>query len=225
MATQRPSEWAQLFDIAVDILAQFRRANGFTPQWSFGGGTALMLQIDHRESHDVDIFLDDPQILPFLNPETQAYRLARMPDTYVTDGTTALKLAYDDVGEIDFICCFSIQDDPVTRQDVRGQDVALETAGEIVAKKVYFRGGSFQPRDMFDLAAVVDHYGVDYTVSAIRTCGLERCRTAQAAMLKANPTFVRAIIGQLMYREKTAHLIETAQDVSLDMLERAIATL
>jgi len=28
--------------------------------WTFGGGTALMLQIDHRESFDVDIFLDDP---------------------------------------------------------------------------------------------------------------------------------------------------------------------
>lgn len=30
-----------------------------------------MLQIDHRESDDIDIFLDDPQVLPFLNPETQ----------------------------------------------------------------------------------------------------------------------------------------------------------
>jgi hypothetical protein len=60
------SQWPQLFDLAVDILDRFREAQGHTPGWSFGGGTALMLQIDHRESHDIDIFLDDPQILPFL---------------------------------------------------------------------------------------------------------------------------------------------------------------
>ncbi|WP_457663786.1 hypothetical protein [Sinorhizobium medicae] len=30
-----------------------------------------MLQIDHRESFDVDIFLDDPQLLPYLNPKKQ----------------------------------------------------------------------------------------------------------------------------------------------------------
>lgn len=45
-------------------------------RWSFGGGTALMLQIAHRESHDIDLFIDDPQILPFLNPETQCFDLA-----------------------------------------------------------------------------------------------------------------------------------------------------
>ena len=33
--------------------------------WTLGGGTAMMLQIDHRESHDIDIFFPDPQLLPF----------------------------------------------------------------------------------------------------------------------------------------------------------------
>jgi hypothetical protein len=35
--------------------------------WTFVGGTAMMVQIDHRESDDVDIFLPDPQSLPFLD--------------------------------------------------------------------------------------------------------------------------------------------------------------
>lgn len=26
----------------------------------------MMLQISHRESHDIDLFLDDPQLLPYL---------------------------------------------------------------------------------------------------------------------------------------------------------------
>jgi hypothetical protein len=41
--------------------------------WSFGGGTALMLQIRHRERHEIDLFIDDAQDLPCLNPKTQGY--------------------------------------------------------------------------------------------------------------------------------------------------------
>ena len=162
----------------IDILDHFQQANNFKPSWSFGGGTALMLTIDHRESHDIDIFLDDAQVLPYLNPETQGYALLQRPDSYQTDGTRALKLAYQDIGEIDFICCSSILDDPFERRDVRGCSVALETPAEIIAKKVYFRGSSFQPRDMFDLAAVTEHYGYDYAVSALRQCGTDRCAAA-----------------------------------------------
>jgi hypothetical protein len=28
-----------------------------------GGGTAMMMQIDHRSSRDIDIFVSDPQLL------------------------------------------------------------------------------------------------------------------------------------------------------------------
>jgi len=36
--------------------------------WSFGGGTVLMRQYRHRFSKDIDIFVPDPQILPYLSP-------------------------------------------------------------------------------------------------------------------------------------------------------------
>src|SRR3546814_12126929 len=80
-----------------------------------------MLQIDHRESHDIDLFLDDPQILPFLNPETQGIKLDHAPDSYQA-GTDMLKLAYHDLGEIDFICCDSIIPDPTRAHDVRSEE-------------------------------------------------------------------------------------------------------
>ncbi|WP_323131355.1 hypothetical protein [Sinorhizobium medicae] len=51
-----------------------------------------MLQIDHRESFDVDIFLDDPQLLPYLNPKTQGYALDINPDGYESDGSRTLKI-------------------------------------------------------------------------------------------------------------------------------------
>jgi hypothetical protein len=86
MTGKRPSQWPVLFDLAIDIFDHVREAHGLTPHWSFGGGTALMLRIDHRESYDIDIFLEDPQFLPFLNPETQSYALSRQPDSYLGDG-------------------------------------------------------------------------------------------------------------------------------------------
>lgn len=223
MAGQRPSEWPVLFDIATEILSHFERVNGFAPTWSFGGGTALMLAIDHRESHDIDLFLDDPQMLPFLNPETQDIPLERRPDSYDTDGASVLKLAYAGLGEIDFICCASITEAPTTPQSVRGRTVALETPAEIVAKKVFYRGGRFQPRDMFDLAAVAEHYGHPYVNAALRQCGSDPCRIALKTVENAKPAFVETMNSQLMVRDSTRHLIASARDVSQQLLAAAIS--
>jgi hypothetical protein len=96
MPQGRPSEWPVLFEIAVQILRHAETQIGFTPSWSFGGGTALMLQIDHRESDDIDLFLNDPQLLPYLNPETQDIQLERLPDSYSVEGAAVLKLAYEE---------------------------------------------------------------------------------------------------------------------------------
>lgn len=68
-AGRRPSQWRQLFPIAIGLIDQLRElTGGYDFVWSFGGGTAMMIQIGHRESHDVDIFLDDAQLLGFLDP-------------------------------------------------------------------------------------------------------------------------------------------------------------
>lgn len=85
------SHWESLFDEAVSIIAQANTPFTVADSWTFGGGTALMLQINHRESFDIDIFIDDPQVLPYLNPTTQGYTLKMNPDDYESDGTHALK--------------------------------------------------------------------------------------------------------------------------------------
>lgn len=221
MPEKRPSEWPALFDLAIGILKDFDEKNGFSPQWSFGGGTALMLQIDHRESHDIDLFLDDPQYLPFLNPETQGIKLDQAPDSYQA-GTDVLKLAYENLGEIDFICCDNILPDPTAATDVRGHAVALETPAEIIAKKVFYRGWSFQPRDMFDLAAVSEHFGSEYVVSALKQCPLDKCKTALDVIDKTNPAYVEGIIGQLMLRDQTRGLVARSREISRNLIELAI---
>ncbi|MGJ3648231.1 nucleotidyl transferase AbiEii/AbiGii toxin family protein [Sphingomonas sp. GlSt437] len=217
-----PSEWPVLFDVAAQILGHAEATIGYPPIWSFGGGTALMLQIDHRESHDIDLFLDDPQLLPFLNPETQGIDVARRPDSYSTDGTSVLKLAFQEIGEIDFICCADILDPSSQPSEVRGLTVQLETPAEIVAKKVYYRGWNFQPRDMFDLAAVAERCGTDYAVDALAQAGRPACEKALAVVDKATPAFVQSINAQLLVRETTRHLIGHAQDISRSLLRQAL---
>jgi hypothetical protein len=182
-------------------------------------------QIDHRESHDIDLFLGDPQILPFLNPETQEIELERRPDSYQTDGTRVLKLAYQDFGEIDFICAASITEDPTTGQKVRGNLVQVERPSEIIAKKVHYRGSSFQPRDMFDLAAVIECRGMDYAVDALRQCGIESCKRALEAIEKAKPDFAASIMNQLMVKDEMRHLIARAQGMGREVLERTLSSI
>lgn len=106
---------------------------------------------------------------------------------------------------------------------MRGLTVEMETPAEIIAKKVFFRGLNFQPRDMFDLAAVIEYHGMDYVVEALKECGRDRCEIAIKKVAQVNPKAVGAIIGQLMYREHNRHLIGTAHSVTLNALEAALA--
>jgi hypothetical protein len=80
---RRPSEWRRLFHIAVDLIDQLRENAGCNDfEWSFGRGTAMMIQIGHRESHDIDIFLDDPQLLGFVDPSRSRLRFDLVPSDH-----------------------------------------------------------------------------------------------------------------------------------------------
>ena len=106
---------------------------------------------------------------------------------------------------------------------MRGRTVDLETPADIAAKKVYFRGWNLQPRDMFDLAAIAEHHGDDYVVSALRECGHERCRKALEVVEKVNPKAVETVIGQLLYREKNSHLVAEAQAITHRILGASLS--
>jgi hypothetical protein len=62
IAQQSQPGWTRLFRIACDLIRQVNSKTPIIDHWTLGGGTAMMLQIDHRESRDVDISLDDPPI-------------------------------------------------------------------------------------------------------------------------------------------------------------------
>ncbi|WP_348633740.1 nucleotidyl transferase AbiEii/AbiGii toxin family protein [Mesorhizobium sp. M1A.F.Ca.IN.020.30.1.1] len=88
-----------------------RECRGYDFEWSFGGGTAMMIQIGHRESHDIDIFLDDPQLLGH-RPSKSHLHFETMPSDYLGDGLRFQKFAFEDVGEIDFIVAGALTTKP-----------------------------------------------------------------------------------------------------------------
>ena len=102
MSAVRP-DWARLFRVASSLIRQVNSEQLIIDSWSFGGGTAMMLQVGHRESHDVDIFLADAQFLPFLDPKLHDFEFEIRPSDYGGDGTGSLKLAFEGIGEVDFI--------------------------------------------------------------------------------------------------------------------------
>lgn len=119
-------------------------------RWAIGGGTVLGMYFNHRMSHDIDVFLDDPQYLSVLSPRLndeieEALR-------YVED-SRFISLTFP-AGKIDFIICPQITDFISRERLFFGHKIRLEHPVEIVSKKIYFRGNRVYPRDIFDLATV-----------------------------------------------------------------------
>jgi hypothetical protein len=205
------SNWLQLFRIARDLI---RQAN-LPDDWTFGGGTALMLRIGHRESHDVDIFLTDPQLLGLLDPQKNDFAFGIAPLDYKGDGTRFLKLAFD-AGEIDFIVASSLTSSPATVETVEGEAVLLETIPEIITKKVYHRGSSMMPRDIFDVAAAGEQHE-DSIIAELRAYPNE-VAGAVAALAKLSPEFVRGATAELAIKDRYKSLAETALDRTKEIL-------
>ena len=75
---------------------------------------------------------------------------------------------------------------------------------------------------MFDLAAVAEHFGEAYIISAVRECGKDRCEAALKVAEKWDRDSCAAIISQLMFRDRNMHLIREAQMITQRLLAEAL---
>jgi hypothetical protein len=131
-------------------------SDGFTlPRWSLGGGTVLMFYFAHRKSKDIDIFVPDPQFLGYVNPRIGG-RGEDVTSDY-KDAADYVKLFLPE-GEIDFVASPTLTENPFEEHEVLGRKILLETPVEIVAKKLWYRGDRATPRDLLDLALVIEHH-------------------------------------------------------------------
>ncbi len=221
--SRRPSEWRRLFSIAVDLIDQLREnAGGHDFEWSFGGGTAMMIQIGHRESHDIDVFLDDPQLLGFIDPSRSRLRFEPVPSDYQGDGLRFQKFAFEGIGEIDFIVAGALTKTPFQIREVEGTAVRLETIPEIIAKKVYYRGSEARPRDIFDIAAAARSQ-LGAVVDALRAFPQQVARTRER-LEKLNPEFVSRAIAQLMIMPDYEASAADSLDAAIAVLDEALSS-
>ncbi len=153
MAEDRLKIWETLLQRAFVLIDSTSASGKALADWSFGGGTVLMLRHRHRFSKDIDIFIPDPQYLGYLTPRLNDQAEALTSD-YVED-ERSLKLRFPE-GEIDFIASAPLTEKPTGLEALLGRQVAVETSAEIVAKKLWHRGDLFTARDIFDLAMVAE---------------------------------------------------------------------
>ncbi|MDB5504845.1 MAG: hypothetical protein JWR89_4747 [Tardiphaga sp.] len=210
------SDWPRLLRVACALIRQVNAEQTIIDQWTLGGGTAMMLQIDHRDSHDIDVFFSDPQFLSHLDPEKHDFDFEVMPSGYHGDGVSFLKLTFKNIGQIDFIVGQSLTASPAHPSVVAGDTVFLETIPEIITKKVYHRGAMLIPRDIFDIAAAgVQH--ADAVIAELRNYREEVARTI-AALDGSNPNFVNGTISQLTIKEAFRPVAITAHERAREIL-------
>jgi len=152
MTADRLGVWQTVCRRALAILDSASAA-GMPDDWSFGGGTVLMLDHHHRFSKDVDIFVLDPQCLGFLTPRLNDR--AEIGTHGYDEQSNSLKIYYAE-GEVDFVEAGPVSAEPYAMREILGRAVRVETPLEIVAKKLKFRAADFKARDLFDLALVLE---------------------------------------------------------------------
>lgn len=220
MADAQPADWKWLLRAAHGLIAQVNSPVSLIDNWALGGGTALMLRIDHRESHDVDIFLDDAQLLGFLNPETHDFSWERPPSGWDSDGHHFAKFAFAGIGEIDFIVAAPRTLAPSSLIDVEGHLARVETVAEVIAKKVYFRGAQIAPRDIFDIAAASLRAREDVSAALSKFPG--HTRATLDRMNRLSRDFVSAVIEQLIVKDDFLSTKSHAFDLAHDVLAESL---
>lgn len=214
------TNWAKLFGLACDLIDQVNSEAPIIDEWTLGGGTALMLQLGHRQSHDIDIFVEDGQILGYLDPAKADLRFGVLPSSYSGDGNTFRKFAFRNLGEIDFIVGLQLTSQPYHETVIEARSVLLETVGEIIAKKVFYRGSSIAPRDIFDIAAAASRCPSD--IDEALSNFPDRVKSAINAIERENGDYINAVIDDLQITDEFESLKGSAIDMALDVLRSAL---
>jgi hypothetical protein len=178
--------WRGLFGHALTLIGEIAKHGVAAPFWTLGGGTVLMLRYRHRRSRDIDIFVPDPQYLGYVTPRLSTVAEAISPD-YVEEAGH-VKLIRPE-GEIDFVAAPNLTTPAFETWRIAGREVRVETAVEIVAKKMWHRGATATARDLFDLALVIER---ERRALARAAPFLVRHRTEFLAQLASRAAVLRA---------------------------------
>ncbi len=106
--------------------------------------------------------------------------------------------------------------DIVAATQPRERTVLLETIPEVIAKKIYHRGESIAPRDIFDIAAGSETQA-DAIIRELRRYRDEVTKTL-VTIERQNPDFVNATISQLLIKGPYLTTAKTALEEAKEIL-------
>lgn len=146
---RKEGPWRKLSNIAAAIVADAEKTAGSPLHALLGGGTRVMLALNHRISDDIDLFIHDAQWIGYLSPRLNAYVEGLTGD--YEEAAASLKLTFPE-GEIDFIVAAPLLKLP--EEFSPETTFPLDPVAEVLAKKLFHRGWKLQPRDLFDWWAI-----------------------------------------------------------------------
>ena len=207
------SDWNRLLAHALEGLDTLESNGTPVRWWSLGGGTALMLQLGHRDSKDVDLFVPDPQGLSYLSPRLATEDVWRTAD--YEESTNHLKLKFPE-GEIDFIASPAISGLRNALYNFNGRDIPIQQPTEIILKKLYHRPVSLKPRDIFDTAVVLGSGHAETLRDHIPL--LTDVKPALVKRLEEMPEpYFRQQMPDLQIADKWQHVIPGARQAVLEL--------
>ena len=201
--------WEVLFQRALQLVDNLQHHGGLAdPFWTFGGGTVLMFRYGHRMSKDIDIFVPDPQYLGCVTPRLSD-TAASLTEDYTEMPGSFVKLQFEE-GEIDFVAAPNLTDAAWELWEIKGRAVRVETAAEVIAKKMFHRGDRATARDLFDLAMVAEREPAALAAAAPfimrhREQFLEQIRQPGAGFVASFEA-----IAATGYRPSLAHCVDIA---------------
>ncbi|MGH8236815.1 MAG: nucleotidyl transferase AbiEii/AbiGii toxin family protein [Steroidobacteraceae bacterium] len=146
---RKEGAWRKLAGIASTIVADAENTATSSLHAVLGGGTRVMLALNHRISNDVDLFIRDPQWIGYLSPRLNS-NVESLTSAY-EETAVSLKLRFAE-GEIDFIVAAPLLQLP--EESSLETSFPLEPLAEVLAKKLFHRGWQLAPRDLFDWWAI-----------------------------------------------------------------------
>lgn len=99
---------------------------------------------------------------------------ANISSQYVEDQNSYVKLIRPE-GEIDFVASPNLTKPGYELWNIFGDTIRVETAVEIVAKKLWHRGDRAAARDLFDLSLVIEREPKELQIA--KTVFVEACRS------------------------------------------------
>jgi hypothetical protein len=212
------SQWKTLLDLALPALDHvFPREERHikVPHWTLGGGTAIAIQIKHRISFDIDIFVSGTLLKAFTpaqNPGAQAISNDfEWPGHYIKFNRPE--------GEIDFLNSPLLTKPGFKSLEYKERTLALETLEEVITKKLRYRAASFKLRDVFDLAAVGKYQpGLAQVLAEEVPDVLDRAIEATEFRQSQG---IEALAKVIIPGERTKDILPDAFIIALDTLHRA----